>query len=261
MSPSRWVSWDPEPAIKRLQTQVASGIEEAAGEVQRVAQARAPVRKAFKAKRGTVHDLADFKIKIGGGTFTGDDIKEAAGHLGINLNDAQVGQFQVVGWRSRNIGPNNLSWRKGRGEAIRGVGTSSQRTSLGNRAITGFRRRRLPAGVSYTSRASSDIRNATARAVRLGPSSVKIGGKSQTGRGRGIIRVGRDQFQYGGYLRKHIVVEEVQTGDRIVFRVVSKAPYSRYVEFPTSRTAAQPYLLPALKGIRNKFAGYIKGRG
>lgn len=80
-------------------------------------------------------------------------------------------------------------------------------------------------------------------------------------------------FQYGGRLRRDIEFIGRQDaspgvpGNVIAARVMSNAPYSLYVEFPTRRTKAQPFLMPALKGERSNFVGrmarqmrsYLKG--
>jgi hypothetical protein len=63
---------------------------------------------------------------------------------------------------------------------------------------------------------------------------------------------------YGGTLRKSIAARDaVIAGESRTVTVESAAPYSRYVEFPTHRTAAQPFLLPALKLIRLKYRTFF----
>lgn len=68
----------------------------------------------------------------------------------------------------------------------------------------------------------------------------------------------------GGTLRKSIHATDVQRrGKKIVASVRAEAPYAKYVEFPTSRTKAQPFLLPAFKtfGTRERLAGEIRKVG
>jgi hypothetical protein len=56
----------------------------------------------------------------------------------------------------------------------------------------------------------------------------------------------------GGYLRDHIESDVEIAEGRVVGHLISRASYSKYVEFPTSRTAAQPFLLPAWKTAQKK---------
>jgi hypothetical protein len=67
----------------------------------------------------------------------------------------------------------------------------------------------------------------------------------------------------GGGLRDGIEVytpRDTSSEDGGVIRgyVKSTAKYSRYVEFPTRRTAAQPFLLPAFKAARSRLKANIK---
>jgi HK97 gp10 family phage protein len=54
----------------------------------------------------------------------------------------------------------------------------------------------------------------------------------------------------GGTLRKSIKAHKVyKHGHKLGARVIASAPYARYVEFPTSRTKAQPFMMPAFKAF------------
>lgn len=69
------------------------------------------------------------------------------------------------------------------------------------------------------------------------------------------------RFVKGGSLRRSIrPVPAKRQGKRIVGRVKVDAPYARWVEFPTHRTKAQPYLMPAFKafGTAEKLAKAVK---
>ena len=61
-------------------------------------------------------------------------------------------------------------------------------------------------------------------------------------------------FQFGGRLKRDIEYDGQprQSGKKLIATVISGAPYSKYVEFPTRRTKAQPFLMPALKEERGK---------
>jgi hypothetical protein len=86
--------------------------------------------------------------------------------------------------------------------------------------------------------------------------------KSSSGKPRKVLR----GSEKGGGLRDGIEVYTPQAGKGsdleggFVVRgyVKSTAIYSRYVEFPTRRTAAQPFLLPAFKAARSRLKANIK---
>lgn len=62
------------------------------------------------------------------------------------------------------------------------------------------------------------------------------------------------QFQLGGRLKASIDISADSTANRLIIEADPVDDrghhYARYVEFPTSRTAAQPFLLPALKNSK-----------
>jgi hypothetical protein len=83
--------------------------------------------------------------------------------------------------------------------------------------------------------------------------------KSSSGKPRKILRAS----EKGGGLRDGIEVytprdTSSEEGGIIRGYVKSTAIYSRYVEFPTRRTAAQPFLLPAFKAARSRLKANIK---
>lgn len=85
--------------------------------------------------------------------------------------------------------------------------------------------------------------------------------KSSSGKVRGIV-AGSEKTDPAGHLRDRIERTNVRIENGILMAsVISKAPYSRYVEFPTRRTAAQPFLLPAFKAARSRFKANIKSAG
>jgi len=85
-----------------------------------------------------------------------------------------------------------------------------------------------------------------------------------TSRGRSEVRSGRaihkealagggSRVQIGGALKASIESEgAVQTGQGSEVRVTAGIGYAKFVEFPTTRTHAQPFLLPALHGNRQR---------
>jgi len=102
-----------------------------------------------------------------------------------------------------------------------------------------------------------------AKLARRGP--VRADTKADVARLHGV----RVEFEgnvatafVGGTLRKSIrVVNARRTGNVIRKSVRADAPYAKYVEFPTHRTKAQPFLLPAFKayaGDSTKLAKEIR---
>jgi len=81
------------------------------------------------------------------------------------------------------------------------------------------------------------------------------------GTGR-VTKAGRDEEDVRpGRLRRSIYSERSGGSSmQIIYTIRAGAPYARYVEFPTSRTAAQPFLLPALKNARSRLKPWLKGR-
>ena len=97
-----------------------------------------------------------------------------------------------------------------------------------------------------------------------------------TARGRYEVRSGRAityqvldsghvRVQIGGRLKRSIHAEPPVTGDNeTVGQVVAGVRYAKFVEFPTTHNAAQPFLLPALHDhrghLRRELAAEIRSR-
>lgn len=85
-----------------------------------------------------------------------------------------------------------------------------------------------------------------------------------TSRGRYEVRSGRaihrevadsgaTKVQIGGRLKASIGNEGVMNqGEGVVAHVSARVRYAKFVEFPTTHNAAQPFLLPALHGARGR---------
>jgi hypothetical protein len=92
-----------------------------------------------------------------------------------------------------------------------------------------------------------------------------------TSRGRYEVRTGRAihrevtdsgsvRVQVGGALKASIGNEGVvQSGNGSVVRVSARIRYAKFVEFPTTHNAAQPFLLPALHGNRGRLRSTLAG--
>ena len=77
---------------------------------------------------------------------------------------------------------------------------------------------------------------------------LTMGGLSQ----REIARATRGgRRELPGTLKRSISLFRFE-GIGVTYRIAATAPYAKFVEFPTRRTRAQPFMLPALKGIGSK---------
>ncbi len=81
-------------------------------------------------------------------------------------------------------------------------------------------------------------------------------GRAETKSGAAIHReegAGGTHVRVGGALKASIESDgAVQTGTGQSVTVAARIRYAKFVEFPTVRTAAQPFLLPALHGQRQR---------
>ena len=84
-------------------------------------------------------------------------------------------------------------------------------------------------------------------------------GRAETRSGDAIHREegsGGTHVRVGGALKASIESSgAVQTGNGQSVTVTAAIRYAKFVEFPTIRTAAQPFLLPALHGQRQRLTG------
>lgn len=88
---------------------------------------------------------------------------------------------------------------------------------------------------------------------------MEVGRTQERGRNMTAIYTHGGESTLGGRLRGEITAEmdtRMRRGS-IIGRVISPTPYARYVEFPTSRTEAQPYMRPALKAMKRPFIAAV----
>lgn len=121
--------------------------------------------------------------------------------------------------------------------------------------LSGRFRLKDPQGESFlTQRGRAELREAGVTASFLRVERRGSGGKLQVirrGRESAIYRRASGRATLGGRLRDEIRFRSLETrGGRIRYRLESPTPYAEYVEFPTSRTAAQPYMRPAREAMK-----------
>jgi hypothetical protein len=68
------------------------------------------------------------------------------------------------------------------------------------------------------------------------------------------------EVRYGGRLKNSIKADESSTGRGMSMRVGTSVPYAKYVEFPTRHNAAQPFLLPAMRGASKYLESAMLGQ-
>jgi hypothetical protein len=111
------------------------------------------------------------------------------------------------------------------------------------------------AGGHFTARADAVRRGRGFTSASLHP-LLTSRGRYEVSSGRAINRVATasgTSVQIGGRLKASIGNEGVvQQGQGAVARVSARVRYAKYVEFPTTHNASQPFLLPALHGARGK---------
>lgn len=83
-------------------------------------------------------------------------------------------------------------------------------------------------------------------------------GRSEVRSGAAIHRTAEGRIQIGGALKASIESEgAVQSAKGATARVTAAIGYAKFVEFPTVRTAAQPFLRPALHNARARLVEEI----
>jgi hypothetical protein len=226
----------------RIRELVRRGLEDAldevADEVAAEAKRRAPIRKVFKEPKG-------FRRKFRDPT-------------GAELSQATARASAYYG-----VNPGYLVGRKSPRSPVEFYEARVQVPRRGsNNAISVSRKARV-LGTIKKGRFKSE-----SGAFRLRGGGYEPGPemkRAMTAQGRYEVRSGRAihlspsseghsvRVQVGGALKASIEnegVRETPTGSEAV--VTAGIRYAKYVEFPTRRTAAQPFLLPALQDQRAK---------
>ena len=229
-----------EYILNAVRMGLEDAVKEAAGRVAADAKRRAPIRKVFKEAKGyrrKTRTLTDAEKNLA--------IKRATEYYGSRGNDFAL---------RRSVAHTSFYAR------VR----LPDRKSLNN------------AGVSAKSRQIGFVKKGrfTAREQAAGTFRNRLGGfepgpelkAKLTSRGAYEVRSGRaihteaspqgtqQNVQIGGALKASIGATPVhETADGVEAEVEAAIRYAKFVEFPTIRTAAQPFLLPALMQERIRF--------
>ena len=227
--------------MARVNAALASAIEESAERVAVSAKRRAPIRKVFREKpgfrrkvRALTQDERDLAISRAQSYYTTvkpDEFKRtrAVAHI---RNYAQA----YVPTRGSANAPGASSKLRRLGYYEGGTWHSQS----GSRPIN--RRGGIEPGpalaAQMTSRGRYEVREGRATTTRSGAIHQEASGS-------------RTNVQAGGALKASISADPVvETGNGVKSGVTAAIKYAKFVEFPTIRTRAQPFLLPALHDER-----------
>ena len=233
MSVTVW--FDKERVLSAVRQGMEEGLDEAADRIAADAKRRAPIRKVFREKHGfrpRVRSLtpAEKSIAIARATHYYTHIRPDT--FALRRSIAHTQHYAKVRLPTRGSA-NNLS--VSRKKRILGTERAGRFTGVGGtrrNSYGGFEPGEA-LGKQLSSRGKYEVRSG--RAIHL------VHTKTST------------KVQVGGALKASIGNEGVvQTGKGMKATVAAAIYYAKYVEFPTVRTRAQPFLLPALMGERER---------
>lgn len=203
--------------------------------IERDARARAPVRKVFKEKAGFkrhFRPLTDAERSLA--------IKRAAAHPYSTDFQKRAAIAHIRYYARAEIPRRSSANSLKNSRTLRTLGYLRE-GKFSPRVDAVATRPRSPEQGGYTSASLSP--RLTAR------------GRYEVRSGRAItyqvLDSGHVRVQIGGRLKRSIHAEPPVTGDNeTVGQVVAGVRYAKFVEFPTTHNAAQPFLLPALQDHR-----------
>ncbi len=265
------VTWNPEQFIAKVSAKIEAGLVQAGGEVQRLAVTKAPVRKyeastRTKGRRGAGASMKGERINIynpaTGRYLPNGGIRNVftTGSLGASLQ-AEI-ERQTEGSDTFKAMVYDA-----KGKPVRLIGSSEARAYGSKKLATKLARENPPpisaaplarilrkAGLEF--RLQNDVHGSmVSREVRAGKFDITEL-KKTPGKQSQYVPV----LRFGGGLRRSIAAEKVKKEGRTMRVVVrANAPYAIYVEFPTRRTKAQPFLLPALEAVKPRVISMMKG--
>lgn len=241
MSGSYW--FNAERVRQAVTAGMRDGLDESGDRVAGEAKRRAPIRKVFKERKG-------FRRKFRA------------------LTDAERNLAIARANRYYGVSGNELVGRTSPRESLRGYTATVQLPRRGSaNALVASRKLRI---VGYEKQGRFTGVGGTTRNREGGFEPGEELAKRLTSRGRYEMRTGRSihyepsaagtqvRVQVGGKLKASIGnegVTESGKGQRVT--VSAAIRYAKFVEFPTIRTSAQPFLLPALHNERGKVVGTI----
>jgi hypothetical protein len=218
-------------------------LEEVGENIAADARHRAPVRKAFREKPG-------FRRKFR--ALTESEKRQAI---------ARANNYY------RHVNPNEDKRRRAVAHIQTGAARVQIRRAGSANALARSRHLRL-LGIESASGRFRSSTGATRRGRGEGFEPGPTARAALTARGRSEARSGESihreetahgtEVRIGGALKSSIESEGVvESGTGMKVTVGAFIRYAKFVEFPTIRTAAQPFLLPALHGERERLASLL----
>lgn len=217
--------------VARVQRAEEVALEEVAGYIVADARARAPVRKVFREAKG-------FRRKFR--PLTGPEkslaIRRAESYKGYNDYQRRRSVAYLRNYARAELPRRGSNNSLARSRTLRNLGTIR--------------------GGSFQPRVDAVSRRGGFSSASLNP-LLTSRGRYEVRSGRAIhlqtLASGNIRVQIGGKLKASIESEGViQTGQGAVVKVTAGVRYAKFVEFPTTHNAAQPFLLPALHGARSR---------
>lgn len=226
------------PAIlARVRSAEAEALEIVSKAVVAEARRRAPIRKVFKEKPGY---RRKFRELTPAEKFLA--IKRANAYYGTGSFKARRAVGRIRNYAKAQVPRKGSQNALSRSRTLRVLGTQKGRQFIPRTDATRVVSRRT-GSVGYesqtlnpmlTSRGRYEVRSG--RAIHMKP-----------------LAGGGSRVEIGGALKASIESEgAIETGKGMEDRVTAGIRYAKYVEFPTIRTHAQPFLLPALHQNRQR---------
>lgn len=232
--------------MKRLENAIVEAcnraIEYTIGIGEKHAKKRAPVRKVTRqgsrarTRALTTAEVADLPERVSRGLIPGTNRSAVTGReLMTTTRRGSAGFLDPV---------IRVGGRSGTLKGASGEAGSAREVDVSVDYFSGFGSRRMKlAGLEpnkeegtrglLSGRGLAELRGAGRKISTKNPDAV-------------YLNKGGDRFTLGGRLRDEITTIMVSSSAPIIeYRLISPTEYAIYVEFPTSRTAAQPYLRPA----------------
>jgi hypothetical protein len=255
-------SWSPNnEVVDALRAAVESAVIQTAENIETTAKSLAPVRRVSKSEKSSRRRI---------GSARAAELSSGFAAKGLSFGG-------TANFRKRSFSVSENAWTrplKERKSAL-AASESSRSFTIRSAMVSGKLRveaGELPKGLLYTGRREMEqAQSAVAGGLHRGftpkendwvrTSAGRTPSARVTGRTTDTKGITTFTMSVGGYLKAHIKAGNPKwSGNRITVTITSHAPYSRYVEFPTRRTKAQPFLMPALKQSRSAFLRAIRGK-
>lgn len=221
-----------------------TALEIVAAQIVADARARAPVRKVFKEAKG-------FRRKFRGLTTA---------ERGLAVRRA-IAYYTSFGYRRRQEAIRNQP-EKQKARTLFYLSHAELRRRGSANNLANSRALRMTPGLGSFNRNHVFTPGPALRSGSPLSARLTSRGRYEARSGRAIheevLASGAIRLHIGGALKASIESEGVvQSENGLTVKVTAGVPYAKFVEFPTTHNAAQPFLLPALHGARGKLKSVL----